>query len=587
LSEENVKVPGRDDVALVQRAQQGEDEAFATLFNQLHQLVLNYVYHMLGDRQAAEDVTQDAFIRAHERIGQLGPPWDFKSWVFRIASNLAVDYLRRNRRFVDLEEPTMMAEAPITKRPSERGVQRNEARLAVWSTLDAMPTVYRQALILREFNGQSYKEVSQALECTYANARQLVHRARMRFREQHGMRLSLEAGVERCRVLGDLLSAFHDGELDEQQRAAVEAHIKTCPQCRQTEEDLKKVGALIAGLAPIMPSQAWIAKVFDQLGIETVPTPGGAGGQGGPHAGSSSPPGGGAGGMGGGGSSAGWWNTISGWSWMMKMGAFIMASAIIIGGVVLTSLLLSPHPPSPLDPLPSEASDSEASDTPTPGAAQDSIVEDEPLAVTASPTLDNTATQTTTATLGPPVATGNENCNCRFGPSSDYDVVGYLLEDQSAPIDGRNAEWTWWWIERQDGYGHCWVWDGLVTVSGDTSAVPIIIPPPTSTPDDTTPPSVSISHSPSGSTRPASDDVVKFTAQAQDDGEIERIEIWVYPAGSNNPVQVAACQNTTSCVYSGGPYPPGNLIYYARAYDTAGNAGESKHHTLKIFSAVY
>ncbi len=581
-----MKVPGRDDVALVQRAQQGEDDAFATLFNQLHQLVLNYVYHMLGDRQAAEDVTQDAFIRAHERIGQLGPPWDFKSWVFRIASNLAVDYLRRNRRFVDLEEPTMMAESPITKRPSERGVQRNEARQAVWSTLDAMPTVYRQALILREFNGQSYKEVSQALECTYANARQLVHRARMRFREQHGMRLSLEAGVERCRELGDLLSAYHDGELDEQQRAAVEAHIKSCPQCRQTEEDLKKVGALVAGLAPIMPSQAWITKVFDQMGIETVPASGGGGGQGSPQAGSGSSAGGGAGGMGGGGSSAGWWNTISGWGWMMKTGAFMMLSAIIIGGAVLTSLLVSPHPPSPPPPPPPEASDSEASDTATPGAMQESIVIDESYTATTSPTLEDTATQTTTATLGPPFATGNENCNCRFGPSSDYDVVGYLLEAQSAPIDGRNAEWTWWWIKRQDGYGHCWVWDGLVSVSGDTSVVPIINPPPTSTPDDTTPPTVSITYGPTGFRRPNTSDEVTLTATAQDNYQVKRIEIWMRAGRANNFIKVASCEDTTTCVSTVGPFASGNIYFFARAFDAAGNMAESAQQSVEIFILV-
>jgi RNA polymerase sigma-70 factor (ECF subfamily) len=584
LTEESVKVPGRDDVALVQRAQQGEDEAFADLFNQLHQLVLNYVYHMLGDRQAAEDVTQDAFIRAHERIGQLGPPWDFKSWVFRIASNLAVDYLRRNRRFVDLEEPTMMAEEPITKRPSERGVQRNEAREAVWNTLDGMPTIYRQVLILREFNGQSYKEVSQALECTYDNARQLVHRARMHFRERHGMRLSLEAGVERCRELGDLLSAYHDGELDEELRAAVEAHIRTCEQCRQTEEDLKKVGVLVAGLVPIVPSPAWISKVFDQLGIQTVPS---GGGQGAPQAGSGTPPGGGAGGMGGGGASAGWMNMISGWGWMMKTGAFLMASAIIIGSLVLSSLILSPEPPSPLAPIPSESSGSEELDTSTPNPLPEIPGTDDPESPTVSPTKEDTATQTTTATLGPPMATGNENSNCRFGPSVDYDVVSYLLKDQSAPIDGRNAEWTWWWIKKQDGYGHCWVSDSQVMVSGDTSMVPIINSPPTSTPDDSTPPTVTIGYSPTGYRRPSTLDVSTFTAQAQDASPIDRIEIWIRATRANIFVKVATCQDAASCVYSVGPYNSGNLSFFARAYDTAGNMGESAQQTMEIFTVVY
>jgi len=271
----------------------------------------------------------------------------------------------------------------------------------------------------------------------------------------------------------------------------------------------------------------------------------------------------------------------------MKTGAFTMASAIVIGAAVLTSLIVSPRPPSPLAPLPSEASDSEASDTSTPGATQESGAADEASAVTASPTKERTATQTTTATLGPPMATGIDNCNCRFGPSPDYKVVGYLLKDQSAPIDGRNAEWTWWWIKRQDGYGHCWVWDGLVTVSGDTSNVPIINSPPTSTPDDSTPPTVSINYSPSGFKRPNTSDMVTFTATAQDDHQVKRIEIWVRATRANTFIKVATCQDTTTCVYTAGPYSSGHLYFYARAYDEVGNMAESAQQVVEIFILVY
>jgi len=171
LKEELLEPAQGADIALVRRAQAGDGEAFAQLFHQLHQSVLNYIYRTVGDRHAAEDITQDAFIRAHERVGQLGPPWDFKSWVFRIASNLAIDYLRQGKRFVDVEEPMEMGRPPTTQRPAERQVQRGEAREAVEATLVLMPTKYRQALVLREINGLAYGEVATALECNYDNAR--------------------------------------------------------------------------------------------------------------------------------------------------------------------------------------------------------------------------------------------------------------------------------------------------------------------------------------------------------------------------------------------------------------------------------
>ncbi len=67
MGEEHLE-PGQDLIALVRRAQTGDGEAFTQLFHQLHQPVLNYIYRTVGDRQAAEDITQDAFIRAHERV---------------------------------------------------------------------------------------------------------------------------------------------------------------------------------------------------------------------------------------------------------------------------------------------------------------------------------------------------------------------------------------------------------------------------------------------------------------------------------------------------------------------------------------
>jgi RNA polymerase sigma-70 factor (ECF subfamily) len=171
LTTGKANVPEEDIVTVVRRAQAGDKDAFADLFHQLHQPILNYVYRTVGDRQAAEDITQDAFIRSHERIGQLGPPWDFKSWIYRIASNLALDYLRKGRRFVDVEDPEDLRTSPTTRRPAERQVQSEEVKRSVHESILMMPTTYRQALLLREINGLSYQETASAMECSYDNAR--------------------------------------------------------------------------------------------------------------------------------------------------------------------------------------------------------------------------------------------------------------------------------------------------------------------------------------------------------------------------------------------------------------------------------
>lgn len=102
---------------------------------------------------------------------------------------------------------------------------------------------------------------------------------------------------------------------------------------------------------------------------------------------------------------------------------------------------------------------------------------------TISPTL--TPTETPPPTSGPPMVTSNQDANCRNGPGEVYAVIGYLLNGQSSTIVGRNLETTWWVIQRMDGGGTCWIWDGVVTISGDTHAVPVVEPPPTPTPTPT------------------------------------------------------------------------------------------------------
>lgn len=100
---------------------------------------------------------------------------------------------------------------------------------------------------------------------------------------------------------------------------------------------------------------------------------------------------------------------------------------------------------------------------------------------TATATITPTATQTLTPTMGPPMVTALDYANCRYGPSTIYEVINALGDGLSALIIGRNADSSWWLIETQDAYGKCWIYDGVVEVSGDTSRVPVVNAPPTPT----------------------------------------------------------------------------------------------------------
>ncbi len=581
MTKGKASVPKDDLVPLVRRAQAGDGEAFTQLFHQLHQPVLNYIYRTVGDRQAAEDITQDAFIRAHERVSQLGPPWDFKSWVFRIASNLAIDYLRQGKRFVDVEEPLEMRGPPTTQRPAERQVQRGEAREAVEATLVLMPTKYRQALVLREINGLAYGEVATALECNYDNARQLVHRARLNFRELHGIRLMAASGAVQCRELEDVLSAFRDGELSAEDQRAVKRHIAACEHCQETEEDLKKVAAMVAGLMPIFPSPGWTAGILERLKSLNGPAaqPGGTGLE--------KPGGGAGGGAGGDGLGSAFKSLFSGGMW----GKVILAASIGVGAGLVTvgivfgmmDVTLTLPVPKPLPvPYTAEGEPTSLPSTPSPDEGAVLPVDGGPLAGAEPlvPTIEPIPT------LGPAIAIALGNSNCRYGPGNIYHIVGFLMKDERAPIDGRNTETTWWYIERQDGPGHCWVANYLTDEEGDIAGVPVVQAPPTPTPVDTEPPVVTISYEPTGTWKPNEDDIVTFLATATDNFGIGKVEIWFQAPGEKLPALVRICGDTSTCSYPGGPYLPGTGMYYAVAVDLAGNEGTSSQDTIRIYAVV-
>ena len=594
-------------VARARQAQAGDEQAFADLFESLHPAVLNYAYQILGDGPSAEDVTQDAFVVAHQRLGMLGPPYDFKSWVFRIAGNLAIDQIRKDRRLVDLEDADVMAEPPTTRRPPEKQVRRAEQQNLIRRTLERLPPAYRQALVLREIHEFSYEELAGALECSYASARQLVHRARLRFRDVHGLRLTLAGGVERCQELGDLLSAFHDGELTGEAEAAARKHIAACPQCRETQSDLRSVAALLGLLPPLLPSPQWAQQVLQQVQQGRVPGQGAgkvrarmveqshpdagqagsggstSGGQGGGGSGGASESGGRGGGSG---DVPGLVRRLSGsgtggsgaWLAVALFGAAALVGMIGMLGIGFQAWRYTSAA------TPTPASTSAAIAGPTQG---EDLATSTPAAASPVPaTLTLTPTMTATPTLEAASAIANQNSNCRTGPSTVYRNVATLLQGQTTALDGRNAESTWWWIPMPGGAGHCWVWGGSLTITGSAAGLPLIAAPPTDTPipGDSQPPVASIAVGPTGAGRPTDHDKLSLSATAVDAAGIAKIEIWFRLSTQQQPVLMRTCTQTTTCIFSGGPYPSGMAQAFARAWDTSGNQGESNSISFQIYA---
>ncbi len=165
-----------DDADLVARAKAGDTIAFERLFEKYHAPVLNYLHRMVGDRALAEDLTQDAFVKAYKALANTRPDLAFKAWLYRIATNTAISHLRRRKliRWV----PFLPTQDYASNESVERTVSR---RHDVEQALHLLPSHYAAVLILRHYEGLSLAETAGALDISENAAKLRLFRARKAF----------------------------------------------------------------------------------------------------------------------------------------------------------------------------------------------------------------------------------------------------------------------------------------------------------------------------------------------------------------------------------------------------------------------
>jgi RNA polymerase sigma-70 factor, ECF subfamily len=185
---------GREDVRLVRRCREGDASAFEELVRRYQGPVYSIAYRMVGDREEARDLAQEAFVRAYEGIDTFNTRMSFRSWLYRIGTNVAIDHLRRKGRFTDIPvEVAVAAGEPtgggrgmgivIELRGSEAEIPENvslsnETAGIVWDALDGLPDNYRAVIVLHHMEGLSYSEIGKVLGVPRNTAKTWGHRAR-------------------------------------------------------------------------------------------------------------------------------------------------------------------------------------------------------------------------------------------------------------------------------------------------------------------------------------------------------------------------------------------------------------------------
>jgi RNA polymerase sigma-70 factor (ECF subfamily) len=175
-----------DDATAVAKARAGDEEAFRLLVERHSRALFKLAYRMTGNEQDAEDVVQDAFLKAYRSLDRFEERSQVGSWLYRIAANCAFDVLRRRQRR-DSRVESLDGEDVLEPEAHGPGPDRlalgGDVRRHVEAALERMSPRERAAFVLRHFEGRSVKEIEAALGIDTTSVKQSVCRAVRKARE--------------------------------------------------------------------------------------------------------------------------------------------------------------------------------------------------------------------------------------------------------------------------------------------------------------------------------------------------------------------------------------------------------------------
>jgi len=187
----------RTDQELVRLCLKGQERAAHELVSRYQRPVFSFIFRMVRDRELAEDLAQDTFVRAFDRLAQYDPGYKFSSWLFKVGHNLTVDHIRRRELDTvsihgapdavtsDQQEATSVTLESEFERPDEL-LEARELGASIEEAIERLRPEYRTAILLRHVEGYSYDEISEVMEIPLGTVKTYIHRARVELQDMLG-----------------------------------------------------------------------------------------------------------------------------------------------------------------------------------------------------------------------------------------------------------------------------------------------------------------------------------------------------------------------------------------------------------------
>lgn len=188
-----IELASATDQEVVVLARHGQDAAYRELVRRYERPVFSLVYRMVRDRELAEDLAQETFVKALNAIESYRPEFKFSSWIFKIANNAAIDHLRRRELDTLSLDGSPHAETPEAMQATALQigarqetpldtVEAKELGSAIEAAIGLLRPEYRSCILLRHVEGRAYEEIAEMLNLPLGTVKTYIHRARNELR---------------------------------------------------------------------------------------------------------------------------------------------------------------------------------------------------------------------------------------------------------------------------------------------------------------------------------------------------------------------------------------------------------------------
>ncbi|MBS1493523.1 MAG: sigma-70 family RNA polymerase sigma factor [Bacteroidetes bacterium] len=182
---ENISKTKSDDNILINKALAGDQTAYEKLMKKYYQLIYNLIFRMISRKEDVEDLTQEAFIKAFNSLQNFDRQFAFSTWLFKIATNNAIDYLRKKKlntfsidREIESEESDFKFEIPDVENKPDRVIIEDERKKILDEAIESLPPKYKEVILLRHKMDKEYEEIAKELKLPLGTVKAHIFRGR-------------------------------------------------------------------------------------------------------------------------------------------------------------------------------------------------------------------------------------------------------------------------------------------------------------------------------------------------------------------------------------------------------------------------